>query len=306
VLVLLVALAALPWAFGALLPQVGEVGVGLAALSAYSPFLLAVLLVVAALRRARVAVLLGAALLVASVVVLLPAYVGDPVPRGPVLRVMTVNLMLGRADASRVVELVRRHRIDVLAMEELTPAEVARLGAAGLESELPYSVVHAAAGAEGTGLWSRLPLWEVAARPTLYRSAAAELVVEGRTVRVRALHPPPPVDPALWRRDYRVLRQQAADDRGVATLLLGDFNASVHHRELQRLMGSRWRDAAEVVGAGLVRTWSPARGVLPPLLDPDHVLVDRGMGVARWSSADVRGSDHDAVLVDVVLRPRSI
>lgn len=299
-LLLLALLAALPWAFGTLLPQVGVVGLGLAALTAYSPFLLALVLVVAAARRARVAVLVGAVLLVASSATLLPAYVGDAVPHGPVLRVMTANLEFGGADAARVVQLVRQRRVDVLAMEELTPQEVDRLRAAGLERELPYAVDHADRSAEGTGLWSRLPLREAAGRPLRYRAAGADLDVGGRTIRVRALHPPPPVDPAVWRRDYRVLRQQAADDRGVPTLLLGDFNASVHHRELRRLMGSRWRDAAEVVGAGLVRTWSPARGV-PPLLDPDHVLVDRGMGVARWSSADVRGSDHDAVLVDVVL-----
>jgi len=300
VALVLVVLAVLPWLFGELLPQAGVIGLGLAALTAYTPFLLAIALAVAALRRARAALVAGALLLVVSAATLLPAYVGDRVPRGPVLRVMTVNLMLGRGDAATVVELVRRHRVDVLAMEELTPPEVDRLRAAGLERELPYAIDHADWNADGTGLWSRLPLREVPGRPLRFHSAGADVDVGGRTIRVRALHPPPPVQPDVWRHDYRVLRQQARDDRDVPTLLLGDFNASVHHRELRRLMGSRWRDAAEVTGAGLVRTWSPARWA-PPLLDPDHVLVDRGMRVARWSSWDVRGSDHDAVLVDVVL-----
>ena len=43
----------------------------------------------------------------------------QPAAAGPVLRVLTVNLLCGRADAEAVVALVRRTGADVLFLQEL-------------------------------------------------------------------------------------------------------------------------------------------------------------------------------------------
>jgi endonuclease/exonuclease/phosphatase (EEP) superfamily protein YafD len=297
-----VALAGLPWFCGYLLPQRGSVTLGLAALAGYAPLPTALLLALGVGLRLRAAVAVAGVLLVAEVVSLAPLYVGDGRPSAsrPRLRVLTVNMFFGEADAGRIATIVRERRVDVLALEELTPDAVQRLSAAGLDDALPHAIVRAEPGARGTGLWSRFPLEEVSTERLGTQSCAGDLHVDGRTVRVRAVHPLPPVPAGPWHRDFLALRRQAARDVGVATVILGDFNASVHHDELRRLMGGRWRDAAEVDGAGLVRTWSPHRGV-PALLDPDHVLVDHGMAVVAWDTVGIRGSDHHGVLAEVAL-----
>jgi endonuclease/exonuclease/phosphatase (EEP) superfamily protein YafD len=296
-----------PWAFGYLLPQGGTRAIGLAGLAGYSPYALFLVLLVAWALRRWLALAVCAALMTGQAATLGPAYVGDGSPTAgrSVLRMMTVNLYFGSADAGQVVRLVRAHRIDVLALEELSPGAVVDLERAGLRAELPYAVNHAAVGAQGTGLWSRLPLTEVPSVQLRFHSGAADLRVGGGLVRVRALHPVTPVPTSTgWRRDFGLLRTQAEADVGIATILIGDLNASVHHRELRRLMSHRWRDAGEADGAGLVRTWTPRRGAWS-VLDLDHVLIDRGMTVDSFETVPIRGSDHRAVIAAVAVQHRT-
>lgn len=296
-------LVSVPWAFGYLVPQPGTRALGVAALAGYSPYPLFVLLVLAWGLRRWSALATCALLLLAQVASIGPMYVGDGVPNvnRPRLRVMTVNLLFGGADTEQVVRLVREHHIDVLALEELSPGAVSGLERARLQAVLPYAVNRARVGAEGTGLWSRLPFTDVPVIQSRFNASAVDIRTGDRTVRVRAVHPVPPVPPAGWRRDLTILRTELAGDVGVQTIVLGDLNSSVHHRELRRLMGRRWRDAAEADGAGLVRKWTPRLGA-PSVLDLDHVLIDRGMTIASWDSVRIRNSDHRAVFADVALR----
>jgi endonuclease/exonuclease/phosphatase (EEP) superfamily protein YafD len=298
-------LASGPWAFGYLLPQRGTFALALASLSGYSPYPLLLTVAAAAALRARWALLLAVLLAAAQLVTLAPAYVGSRADADgrPTLTVMTSNLRFGRADAAQIVRAVREHHVDVLATEELTTHAVERLQAAGLRTLLPYFLDHSAFGTTGTGLWSRLPLEEAPQRALTFQSCTADVVVGGHSVRIRAVHPAPPLGgpPGAWAGDFAALQEQVVFDRRIPTLIMGDFNASVHHRALRRLMGQRWRDAAEVNGAGLVRTFSPRAG-LPALLDPDHVLVDAGMSVLAWRTLHIRGTDHRAVVVDLAVR----
>jgi endonuclease/exonuclease/phosphatase (EEP) superfamily protein YafD len=74
---------------------------------------------------ATAAALTGAAL----AAVLAPRAVGRPQPQvgGPVLRVITVNTLKGRASAEAVVGLARHYGADVLFLQELTePAQAGR------------------------------------------------------------------------------------------------------------------------------------------------------------------------------------
>jgi endonuclease/exonuclease/phosphatase (EEP) superfamily protein YafD len=306
-LVVLAFVVSSPWAFGYLLPQRGSQAIALAGLAGYGVYaVMAIGLLVWALRRWLALAVVGV-LLVPQVLTLSPAYVGDgDIPRrSVVVRVMTANLYFGTADLEQVVALVRERKVDVLALEELSPGAVTGLEQAGLRSELPHAINRAEPGAAGTGLWSRRPFTEVDAAPAGFNSCAADIAVGAGTVRVRAFHPVTPLPTAArWRRSFAAMRAQVRDDAGTPTVLLGDFNATVHHRELRRLMGARWRDAAEVAGAGVVRTWSPRRNA-PALLDLDHILVDRGMSVGSFVTVPLRGSDHRAVIAEVGLTART-
>ena len=102
-------------------------------------------------------------LLAAFGVAVLPRAIpdGGVAASGPVLRVLTANLRLGRASPPELVRLVRGLRPDVLSLQELTGQAVAALRAAGLEELLPYRVAVApratatAASAVPTGSQAR-------------------------------------------------------------------------------------------------------------------------------------------------------
>jgi hypothetical protein len=273
---------------------------GFTALALLPTVLVAV--VAAATRRVTVASV-ATALVLAQLAVLAPLVASDPAPGGTPLTVMTANLNLGEADAEQVVDAVRRHGVEVLAVQELTVEAERRLEAAGLRSLLPYDVTDPGGSASGTGLWASRPLERLAPWEMTFRSSAAALTVGGRRVVVRSVHPFPPrwSDDSRWSSDLAALRTSIAGDpdRDV-TVLLGDLNATAHHRDLT---DGRWRDAGELVGAGVVRTWSPRRGV-PPLLDLDHVLVPRQLGARRHQVVDVPGSDHEGVVVHLVVPPQ--
>lgn len=263
-----------------------------------------VVLTLSAATRHLAAAVTAAVLALAQLALLVPQVASDRAPGGTPLTVMTVNLNLGAADAAAVVDAVRRHRVEVLSVQELTVDAERRLDAAGIGTALPYKVTDPGGSASGTGLWASRPLARLAPWQMTFRSSAAALTVAGRRVVVRSVHPFPPrwSDVSRWRADLTALRTSVAgDDDQEVTVLLGDLNATGHHRELRRVMAEGgWRDAGELVGAGVVRTWSPRRGV-PPLFDLDHVLVPGGLGARRHEVVDVAGSDHEGVLAELVV-----
>ena len=63
----------------------------------------------------------------------------QPPAAGPVLRVLTANLLAGRAGAQAVAELVSRKHADVLFVQELTAQAAARLQRAGLAATTAHS-----------------------------------------------------------------------------------------------------------------------------------------------------------------------
>jgi endonuclease/exonuclease/phosphatase (EEP) superfamily protein YafD len=268
-------------------------------------------LVALALRRwpaAAVATLATAALAVA----VLPRgfAAGDPLPAGPALRVLTANLKVGGADPARLVALVRTERVDLLAVQEYTP-EAQRALDAGLGGVLPYRSAHPLPGVGGSALYSRFPLHDDGVRLNPYEFGQAQGTVSvpgAAPVAVESVHATAPAStlPGLgskvtdaWAR--AMAAQPPATVDGPVRLLLGDFNATLDHAALRRLIGTGYRDAAEVTGQGLTMTW-PYDKVFPRVA-LDHVLADRRVGVRRVAVYPITGSDHRAVLADLVLPP---
>ena len=254
------------------------------------------------LRRTRLAAA-TAVLVVLNACWLVPRYWGDPVRPGEPLTVLTLNMRYGEADPFAVVDLVRRHRVDVFAAEELTPAAVDLLRGAGLDQALPHQRLLPGRGPDGSGLWSRYPLTDLPAWDTRFASPGALVTTPGHRVVVRVVHAFPPVgaEEGRYRRDYeQITADVRALDPATPLVLAGDFNASTDNSLLRDLLGSRLRDAAEVAGDGVQRTWAVHPGWVP-LLHLDHVLVDRHLDVRGTRVLDVPGSDHDAVLARLVL-----
>lgn len=285
----------------------GYPGVPLLALTPYVAALAVVPLAAALLLRQRAAVV--AALAVAAVLVAgvapraLPAR-GAPAD-GPELRVLTANLYYGDADPRALVELVRRERVDVLSVQELTPAAGDALERAGLSALLPHQHLAAESGASGSGLYARFPLEPLPQVPpgSAFAMPRAAVDVPGAAaLEVVAVHPPPPIGPEgvrTWQRDLAGL--PSAGTPAALRILAGDFNATLDHRELRQLLARGYRDAAAASGAGWAATWPGTGTRLPPPVTIDHVLVDRRATPIRVTVHDLPGSDHRPVLAEVGL-----
>jgi endonuclease/exonuclease/phosphatase (EEP) superfamily protein YafD len=290
-----------------------ERGFPLVPLVAYTPFVAvaaAVVVVVAVLLRQRAAALIAALVAVALAIAVAPRALGGPSEPagqpGPHLRVLAVNMRLGTGSADSLVALVHSTHADVLSVVELTPELADRLDAAGLGEVMPHYVLSPHEGGDGTGLYGRMPLRAepgtqgalslmVAARPRIRGGAPA--------VEICAVHVSAPQTRARtgqWRHDLRALPGAAS---APLRILAGDFNATLDHAELRRLIDTGYHDAAAQVGAGLRWTW-PAGRRIPPPVTIDHVLADKRIGVRAVSVHTIPGTDHRAVFADLLLPRR--
>jgi endonuclease/exonuclease/phosphatase (EEP) superfamily protein YafD len=287
-----------------------ERGFPLVPLVAYTPLAalgtIVVVAVVALLRQRAAALAAGllAALLVVSVAPRALGGPSDPEGRpGPHVRVLSANMKLGRGSADALVALVRRTRADVLSVQELTPALVRELDAAGLGELMPARVLDARRGGSGIGVYARFPL-EASTVPGRRRNPLAAAVARidgGPEVELVAVHAPPPRSRgsvAAWRQDLRAFPPATPDGR--LRILAGDFNATLDHAELRRLLDTGYEDAAAAVGAGLEATWPHGRR-LPPPVAIDHVLADERCGVRSFSVHAIPRTDHRAVFAELVL-----
>jgi endonuclease/exonuclease/phosphatase family metal-dependent hydrolase len=226
----------------------------------------------------------------------------QPKAYGPALTVMTANLYVGRADAVAVVDMVKQYEVEVLSLQELSPAMVQDLDRAGIDSVLPYRLFEAQRGASGSGLASKYPLQQTQiVDPATFAQPSAILDLPGVVdPEVMVVHTAPGVEPqwtATWRTELADLPD--ADLKARPRLLVGDFNATLDHPDLRDVISRGYADAAERRGAGMTPTW-PA-GIWPPPVTIDHVLVDARSEVIDYQVHDLPGSDHRAIVTQLNL-----
>jgi endonuclease/exonuclease/phosphatase (EEP) superfamily protein YafD len=220
------------------------------------------------------------------------------------LRVMSVDGANGRASAKDIVLVTRLYEVDVVAVTDLTNALAHDLTVEGLASLAPARWVNVPAGdRHGTGLWARPKVDAIAPITGLSRPGVDGTIEAGANrIGITVVHlAGEPLNPGpAWRRDLRQLGDRTPP--APLSLIMGDLNASPWQPAFRRLTGSRWRDAADVVGQGLRPTW-PSWAPLP-IVPVDHVLVTPGLGVTGADSTAIVGSSHRALIVTLVL-PRT-
>jgi endonuclease/exonuclease/phosphatase family metal-dependent hydrolase len=231
---------------------------------------------------------------------------------GTTLRVMTANILYDRGDMAALVEQIKIDDVDVLAVQELTTGALAALDAAGVDGHLPFRVTHPAGRGHGSGLFSRHPLTPTdGATPGLARrhpcgmlqAAATVHVPDTGPVRIESAHPcaPRPGHTACWAAN---LAAQPPAGGNMPQILLGDFNATLDHGPLRRLLRTGYRDAAATRGRGLAPTWPFQRWRgqrTVPWVTLDHILADRRIGIGATGTRAVPGSDHRAVIAELHL-----
>lgn len=227
--------------------------------------------------------------------------------QGTPLRVLTLNVKGGSADAEAITASVAGLGVDLLAVQELTAGLVRRLALSGLGDLLPQSQLEPRDGSAGSGLWARWPLIPL---PPVDGLTAATLRARieppgSPPVTVTAVHPVAPVADRedRWCRELALIRAVLAGTSG-PQLAAGDFNATRDHRAFRAVLRSGFVDCAD---AARQRAWPgftwPADRHYPPLMRLDHVLASRGEVLVREArTVRVPGTDHLGVLAVVEFR----
>lgn len=219
---------------------------------------------------------------------------------------MSANLWSGAADPEGFAQLVALLEVDVVAVQELTPAQ-----AEALSDVMPHGSHVAGATCGGIAIGMRRP-GHVEPVPMPYRDAHTTVLDPAdwpeidAPIHVTATHLMAPhslwpipsfyLRPRQLRAIQAYLSQTPADQR----VVLGDFNATPLWPAYRR-MAAQLTDAAvafaEAAGTRPVRTWGPWSGS-PRLLRIDHAFV-AGVQVEAFRVVHVPGSDHSAIVMDV-------
>lgn len=281
-------------------------------LATASPFLTLaapVALIVFALARRWVLTGLTVLLTLAVLFVHLPQFLGQSVDRAgtTTLRVLSLNLGLGRGDPTAVVAAAKRSA-DVVILQELTQDAADGVVAAGIGEVFGHQVVGPHPYAGGIGIWSRFPLADTGFVPgySLFMVHAQvqvpDVAVAPTVLGIHFAAPwPQPID--QWRKDIAkfpaTLREFSSAAGSGPVIVAGDFNATHDMRPFRELLATGYRDAGEQVGAGLVRTF-PVGPRRVPVVGIDHVLL-RNVDATAVRTALVAGADHMALIADIAV-----
>lgn len=227
---------------------------------------------------------------------------GQPGASGERLRIMSVNLYLGEADPWTVVNLARTQEVDVLVMPELTESAATNLDRAGLQALLPNRVYDTGVGGEGTGIASKIPLRQIVLMDETTLSQPSVVIdLDGPDdVELTAVHIQPGVrqnSARTWHTELAKLPKPTPGKR--IRVLAGDFNASLDHHAFRKVIDRGYSDAAEETGQAMTPTWSS--WPLGPPVTIDHILTDRRCAIGSYAVYDVPGTDHNAVLAEIIL-----
>jgi endonuclease/exonuclease/phosphatase (EEP) superfamily protein YafD len=229
----------------------------------------------------------------------------SPGPEGRTLTVLSFNVYEGRANVTSLADTISAERPDLVVLPEageryrqLLLASVGNLGYHSWTTGRPDE-----RDVDGIVVLAARSLGTPTVRVLAHQAKFAWMELSGGllgTVRVVAVHTAAPVMGSVraWRADLATLSNWC-QPATTPVMLVGDFNATLDHREL-RSVGCT--DVAAATGRGVTGTWPTS---LPSWLGAqiDHVLVGGGVTPGGAQVLDLPGSDHRAILVRVTLPP---
>lgn len=247
-----------------------------------------------------------------SVTIALAAYSTSPFsPRsrpagntGPELLLGSLNVERDTPLAAEIGTRLRELDLDVLLIQEYTPSTAAAFRSSGLLASYPHRSEDPEEGWFGAAIFSRHPIVKSHRRNFGQRPmTVTTLDIDDHPVTVVNVHVQAPIHPRdvqPWRSAFAELAEVAASTAGTI-VLSGDWNATLSHQPLHRLL----RDGT-IIDAHLAsrrraaRTW-PADRRHPPLLGLDHILLSATVDVRATHEITLPGTDHRAVTASLRL-----
>jgi len=236
----------------------------------------------------------------AAVAPALPDHPAPPEGTGARLRIVTANSSFRNADTDRWAAALLALDADVLLVQEYAPTTRDALFKAGVRERYPWQSVWMRPYSAGLAVFSRLPMRGTNVPKFDYDGIAASVKVGDRWTRIVNVHTAALPDQHRWRDTFTDL-EGYLDDQPVPLIAAGDFNATLWHQPMRDLLQGPLRDAHADRGRGLAVTW-PVGKPGPPFALIDHVLVTPTIGVRSIAERTVPGSDHRAVVADLLVR----
>lgn len=222
--------------------------------------------------------------------------------------VMTINTRYGNADASAIVHAVKQYSVDVLAVQEASADLQQRLQAEGIADELPHMTAGNPTGKDNGGfniLYSRVtPIAQVSDATDIDAATipAQTLQIGGVNVTFASVHTASP---------HRGAQRWAAGLAGIARLgtpsgaganapviAMGDFNSNSTLPSFRAaLKDGGFVDSSYELHSGAHVSWPASWGVVPAMLELDHVFHTEGITTLNQRTLTVPRTDHKAQIV---------
>lgn len=265
-----------------------------------------------------VGIMHGVLLLVVSIGLFLPMYpyvLGEPLASHKKweremarVSILVSNVELGNeAAGSCILDLVRIHKPDVIALIEATPPLYNQLGS------IPgynYQVNMVEDSHFGVLIYSRFPLAEhqpfFPFEDTL-RAYNGAIDLNGTKVRFIVVHPPPPFPSHSWKANHDTLALigENARQNQDPLIVVGDLNATPHSYSYREMLAdTQLKSAMAESGLGWRRTWNMHSYIIR--LPIDHMLFQGDLSLNSFQLLPPIGSDHLPLLGEFTVQSASI
>jgi endonuclease/exonuclease/phosphatase (EEP) superfamily protein YafD len=216
------------------------------------------------------------------------------------LRVVSANINYWNVDFGPIIDEIGSYGADVIVLQEARTQVQGRLLDA-FEDQYPYHVFQEEESGNAAATFSKHPLEDPRIRSLQTKPLITVGVeVSGVIVQVWNVHAASPTsDERREIRDSQLdeLREMALEEDG-PLVLAGDFNTTMWHQPLRKLVDAGFSDAHWSVGRALAGTWGPRDVGVAGL---DHVLISDELGVIGIREGIGEGSDHRPLIVDLVI-----
>ncbi|MEG4962738.1 MULTISPECIES: endonuclease/exonuclease/phosphatase family protein [unclassified Microcoleus] len=265
---------------------------------------LSVFIFFALVRSKKIWLLVSAFCIIINLAEIVPWYFPSPAFAGATpgqhLRILHSNVLTSNRRYSEVISLVKAEQPDIAVFVEVSTVWAKEL--AVLSEMFPYSCHYQQSERFGSAIYSKLPLKNPSVKPFSKRrkSLFAEVEFQGKIISLILAHPTVPIKQQSFierNRQLAGIGEYAAQVKN-PLIVVGDFNTTMWSPFYKNMVKTgKLRNARS--GFGILPTWPT---FMPLAYIPiDHFLVSKEIGVLKIHTGCNLGSDHLALITDLVI-----